>query len=87
MIIKNNINIMDKKQKLLSEIESGLKEVKLMQEGKLKKKTLKEMLNFVEVLENEKIPNKTTLKAMKDAEEGKLTKAKNVKDLIEKLNK
>ena len=36
---------LDKKNKLLSEIESGLKEVKQMQDGKIKKKTLKQMLN------------------------------------------
>jgi hypothetical protein len=36
---------MDKKEKLLSDIKAGLKEVKLMQEGKIKKKTLKEMLD------------------------------------------
>ena len=35
----------DKKNKLLSEIEAGLKDVKLMQDGKLPKKTLKQMLN------------------------------------------
>jgi hypothetical protein len=34
-----------RKHKLLSEIESGLKEVKLMQEGKIKKKSLKEIFN------------------------------------------
>ncbi len=35
----------DKKSKLLAEIEEGLTEVKQMQEGKAKKKTLKQMLN------------------------------------------
>ncbi|OFX57807.1 MAG: hypothetical protein A2046_02185 [Bacteroidetes bacterium GWA2_30_7] len=44
-------------------------------------------LPFVKLVESEHTPNKTTLKAMKDAEEGKVTRAKNVKDLIEKLNK
>ena len=34
-----------KADKLLAEIESGLKDVKMMQEGKTPKKTLKEMLN------------------------------------------
>jgi antitoxin component of RelBE/YafQ-DinJ toxin-antitoxin module len=36
--------------------------------------------------EPEKTPNKVTLKAMRDAETGKVTKSKNVKDLIAKLN-
>lgn len=44
-------------------------------------------LPYVEIVENEKIPNKTTLNAMKDAENGKVTKTKNLKDFIEKLNK
>ena len=35
----------NKKSKILNEIEAGLKEVKLIQEGKLKKKTLKEVLD------------------------------------------
>ena len=39
------VDIENSKSKLLSEIEAGLKDVKLMQDGKLKKKTLKEMLN------------------------------------------
>ena len=34
-----------KADKLLAEIESGLKDVKMMQEGETPKKTLKEMLN------------------------------------------
>lgn len=34
-----------RKYKLISEIENGLKEVKLIQEGKLKKKTLTDMEN------------------------------------------
>lgn len=33
------------KKKILSEIEKGLKEVKKMQEGKLKMKTLNDLLN------------------------------------------
>ena len=31
------------------------------------------------------LPNKTTLKAMKDAEEGKVVKAKDLKDLFKQL--
>jgi hypothetical protein len=33
-----------------------------------------------------KTPNKTTLKAMHEAEKGIITKARNVNDLIDKLN-
>ncbi len=44
-------------------------------------------LPFVEVVNKEKIPNDVTLKAMNDAENGKTTRAKNVGDLIKKLNK
>jgi hypothetical protein len=46
--LKRNLPISEskkRKQKLLSEIETGLKEVKLIQEGKIKKKSLKEMLH------------------------------------------
>jgi hypothetical protein len=39
------VDIENNKRKLLSEIEAGLKDVKLMQDGKLKKKTLKQMLS------------------------------------------
>jgi hypothetical protein len=41
--------------------------------------------NFI-MFEDAKIPNKTTLKAMGDAEAGKVIKSKNVGDLIKKLN-
>lgn len=44
-------------------------------------------LPFVEVVNKEKIPNDVTLKAMNDAENGKTTKAKDVADLVKKLNK
>lgn len=50
-----------------------------------------EKLNFSYKIESdsieEKKPNKITLKAMKAAEEGNVTKAKNVKDLMAKLAK
>ncbi len=36
--------------------------------------------------EEAKTPNKTTLKAMRDAEAGKVIKSANVDDLIKKLN-
>lgn len=43
-------------------------------------------LPFVKVKSGlEKIPNRTTLKAMRDAETGKVTRTQNVKDLIGKL--
>ncbi|MBM3436826.1 MAG: hypothetical protein FJY07_11490 [Bacteroidetes bacterium] len=44
-------------------------------------------LPFVEIIEKEDIPNKVTLQAMKDAETKKVTRARNVNDLITKLNK
>jgi len=39
------VDIENNNKKLLSEIEAGLKDVKLMQDGQLKKKTLKQMLS------------------------------------------
>jgi hypothetical protein len=44
-------------------------------------------LSFVDVIEKDKIPNGITLKAINDAEQGKVTKAKNTKDLMTQLNK
>ena len=41
---------------------------------------------YFKIKEQNKIPNKTTLNAMKDAEQGKVTKTKNVADLINKLS-
>jgi hypothetical protein len=38
------------------------------------------------IFEDAKTPNKTTLKAMRAAETGKVIKSKNVDDLIKKLN-
>jgi antitoxin component of RelBE/YafQ-DinJ toxin-antitoxin module len=44
-------------------------------------------LPFVTIHKNEKIPNATTIKAMKDAEKGIVFAAKNTDDLIKKLNR
>lgn len=44
------------------------------------------MMPYVEIIEKEQIPNKVTLKAIEDARKGKVTKAKNVNDLIKQLN-
>lgn len=43
-------------------------------------------LPYVEIVENKKIPNKTTLKALQEAEKGNLKRFKNVKDLMKDLN-
>lgn len=43
--IKKNLSSRTRKTKLVSEIEAGLKDVKLMQENKLKKKTLNQLIN------------------------------------------
>lgn len=42
---KNKNILKDDKSTLMDEIEQGLREVKLMQEGKLEKKSLKDILN------------------------------------------
>lgn len=39
----------------------------------------------IEIIEKDYIPNKETLKAMKEAKEGKVISAKNVDELMEKL--
>lgn len=44
-------------------------------------------LSFVEVIKKDKIPNSLTLKAMKEAEKGKVTRSESVNDLISKLRK
>jgi hypothetical protein len=41
----------------------------------------------VSVVTTEHTPNKKTLSAIKDAEAGKMTKAKNTKDLFDQLSK
>jgi len=64
---------------VLLKVKENTKQAKLMLE-------YLKSLPYVEVIEPENIPNRTTLRAMKDAEEGKVTKAKNVNDLIAKLN-
>jgi len=44
-------------------------------------------LPFIEVIEKENLPNEITLKAIKAAKEGKVTKTQNVQDFFNKLNK
>lgn len=62
--------------------------LKIKDNSKLAKSFLEfaKSLDFVEFVEPDKIPNKTTLKAMAEAEKGKLKSFKSVKDLMKDLN-
>lgn len=44
-------------------------------------------LPFVDIIHISDVPNETTLHAIKDAEQGRVKKTKNVNDLIASLNK
>jgi antitoxin component of RelBE/YafQ-DinJ toxin-antitoxin module len=44
------------------------------------------MMPYVEVIEKADIPNATTVKAIQEARTGKVTKAKDMNDLIKQLN-
>ncbi len=44
------------------------------------------MMTYVEVIQKEDVPNKETLKAMKEAEKGGLKKYKDIKSLMVDLN-
>jgi hypothetical protein len=43
-------------------------------------------MDFVEIIEKAKIPNLATKKAIQEARNSKLVRARNVKDLLKKLN-
>jgi antitoxin component of RelBE/YafQ-DinJ toxin-antitoxin module len=44
------------------------------------------IMPYVEIIEKNEIPNEKTLKAIQEAEKGKLKKFKTVKDLMKSLN-
>jgi len=54
-------------------------------QAKLMQEYLK-MMTYVEVIQKEDVPNKETLKAMKEAEKGGLKKYKDIKSLMVDLN-
>lgn len=60
--------------KVLKGIETGLKQVKKIKEGKLPRKTLQE------TLQDKNTPNAKTKKALKDVAEGKVVKSKSHTD-------